>query len=651
MIKNNSTDVFLSFIFMDDQIAPAMIDALESCENFEVILVAGGTIPKSLKKCRFSVSYANTLQKAINLAKGQYLYFPKYDEIIYPNMVAVCEKNASVALPDMLGFHAQYFNKDGILYHQDKFSGMSFDVTAKALSESYIANQLFVLNKMPFVYKTDFLRQQKFLFDVRFGYKMYDMIWLKALVNAHNIVALDEVLATQKYATELCSNTPEKLSQAVYFWEFAQDIIMHRDRQLWRICQVDFYDAQLNELYHIVLNSGALQRKTCTTLCRRHFEKYPISDDVLSDQQKPLLSFLTQERKSVLVSVIVQVTGNVQCLEQCINTLKEQTLSDFEVIFVNVNACVGVSSLLEKLHKSDSRFYVCDGKNQTVQSAFKQATGEYVCVVCENDFFDADWLFNSCEKAYRTHSDLVLVGYGQWNATFQACVAQSHIDENKEKFTLAEASNPAAVLDTPLFAMMVRRTLIFNDKNKYTSVGTGALYCARAENITALKQVLIYHQDKEYENDTAVFAVMDDVWQQLPDTPNWNKTESALTTYKWRTFIDVVAQQMAVSNNKKGYEEVKKRIQNISPREYEIVSQDYALMRQLKQMQTFSYLQLKYFISDFAPKGILKQYTRKSVGQNVKKILLFLVLLPKFVMQAHAMVKEQMHVADNGTNK
>lgn len=103
----------------------------------------------------------------------------------------------------------------------------------------------------------------------------------------------------------------------------------------------------------------------------------------------------------VKVSVVVPVYNVEKYIEECIESLLEQTLSDIEVILVNDGSQDKSGEICKKFSEQYSHIQLIEKENEGVSVArnegIKSAKGEYITFVDADDYVDAFF----CEKFYK----------------------------------------------------------------------------------------------------------------------------------------------------------------------------------------------------------------------------------------------------------
>lgn len=115
----------------------------------------------------------------------------------------------------------------------------------------------------------------------------------------------------------------------------------------------------------------------------------------------------------IKVSVIIPVYNVEKYIEQCIESVVNQTLEDIEIIIVNDGTKDNSMKKIEK-YLLDSRIRVINKENGGLSSArnvgLKIAKGEYVSFIDSDDFIELtmlEELYNNSEKADIVFSDII----------------------------------------------------------------------------------------------------------------------------------------------------------------------------------------------------------------------------------------------------
>ena len=114
---------------------------------------------------------------------------------------------------------------------------------------------------------------------------------------------------------------------------------------------------------------------------------------------------IAEKKFTPKVSVLVPIYNVKEYLEECINSLKEQTLQDIQFICINDGSTDGSLDILKRLTESDQRFMIIDkpntGYGHSMNAGLKAATGKYIGIVESDDYILPDMfegLFCAAEK-------------------------------------------------------------------------------------------------------------------------------------------------------------------------------------------------------------------------------------------------------------
>lgn len=85
------------------------------------------------------------------------------------------------------------------------------------------------------------------------------------------------------------------------------------------------------------------------------------------------------------VSVIVPVYNQEQYLEECISSIRRQTLAEWECIIVNDGSSDSSGEIARRFSEEDSRIRCFEQENRGVSSArnlgMRHASGRYLCLL------------------------------------------------------------------------------------------------------------------------------------------------------------------------------------------------------------------------------------------------------------------------------
>lgn len=117
---------------------------------------------------------------------------------------------------------------------------------------------------------------------------------------------------------------------------------------------------------------------------------------------------------TVAVSVIVPVYNVKRYLVRCIDSILQQSMTDFELILVDDGSTDGSEALCDTYGRN-KRIRVIHQKNQGLgfarNTGLEHAQGEYVCFVDSDDYVGPELLEHLFTTAQRQRADLVIGGW------------------------------------------------------------------------------------------------------------------------------------------------------------------------------------------------------------------------------------------------
>ena len=176
-----------------------------------------------------------------------------------------------------------------------------------------------------------------------------------------------------------------------------------------------------------------------------------------------------------LISVIVPVYISEKFIEQCIDSITNQTLKDIEILIINDGSKDNTLNIIESIAKSDSRIKILNQKNSGVSAArnngISKSRGKYITFVDADDYIDKTMYEKMYKKAEEFNSDIVICNVNDvlnGNKKVSLNLNEGIIDIRK--LTESEfLSNEYFKLGTAVWHKIFKRNLIKENKIKFTN--------------------------------------------------------------------------------------------------------------------------------------------------------------------------------------
>lgn len=115
------------------------------------------------------------------------------------------------------------------------------------------------------------------------------------------------------------------------------------------------------------------------------------------------------------VSVLVPIYNVEQYLRQCLQSLRDQTLDDMEIICINDGSTDGSLEIIKEFLGKDKRFRLIDKENSgygdSMNQGLKAARGEYIGIVESDDWVDKEAFGELYEIAKANDADVVRANF------------------------------------------------------------------------------------------------------------------------------------------------------------------------------------------------------------------------------------------------
>lgn len=112
------------------------------------------------------------------------------------------------------------------------------------------------------------------------------------------------------------------------------------------------------------------------------------------------------------VSVVIPVYNVEKYLEQCLNSITNQTYKDIEIICINDGSTDNSKKILEEFAAKDNRIKIITQENRGISSArnagIKSAKGKYITFLDSDDYVNLDYIAKMVFAMENNHADFVI---------------------------------------------------------------------------------------------------------------------------------------------------------------------------------------------------------------------------------------------------
>ena len=228
------------------------------------------------------------------------------------------------------------------------------------------------------------------------------------------------------------------------------------------------------------------------------------------------------------LSILVPVYNVEQFLPLCLESIKNQSFSDFECFLINDGSTDGSLEILKEFAKQDKRFKVINKENSgygaSLNLGISKARGEYIGIVEPDDFLHRDFYKTLLSEDF----DIVRVGsfefYGKtWKTYPKKMFSEVRKDVPVNGFKVNPRENQRIFLvDPTVWSAVYKREMLIKNKvrfletpgSSYQDIGFQFKAFSRAKRIFCIEKSLYYYR-KDNENASVksegkVFAVKEE---------------------------------------------------------------------------------------------------------------------------------------------
>lgn len=117
------------------------------------------------------------------------------------------------------------------------------------------------------------------------------------------------------------------------------------------------------------------------------------------------------------ISVVIPVYNSEKYIEECINSITNQTYKNIEIIIVNDGSIDNSEKIIKEYALKDKRikyiYKLNEGVSKARNTGIKISTGKYITFVDSDDIVEKNYLHNLINK--NDEYDFVMMGYKIWN--------------------------------------------------------------------------------------------------------------------------------------------------------------------------------------------------------------------------------------------
>lgn len=179
-------------------------------------------------------------------------------------------------------------------------------------------------------------------------------------------------------------------------------------------------------------------------------------------------------------SILVPVYNVEKFLEECIQSVLLQTYSNWELILVNDGSTDTSLKICEDYKSKDSRIKIVNQENkgllQARRVAIPYATGDYICFLDSDDFWDVETLETVTNIIMNKEIDMVLINHKKVSMDGMIKVENKHIYDDGSKYRRLDKEKVLIDFLTSnkinnIWSKIIKSSIVKQDLNDYNKFG------------------------------------------------------------------------------------------------------------------------------------------------------------------------------------
>lgn len=263
----------------------------------------------------------------------------------------------------------------------------------------------------------------------------------------------------------------------------------------------------------------------------------------------------------VAVSICMPVYNVGRYLNQCLESISQQTFRDFEVIMVDNGSTDNSFEICQAYTSEDNRFKLYRQEKEGVAAArntcLKYMKGEYVAWIDSDDWVDRDYLEKLVKTQKETNADIVCIG----NKTYMN--NQIYLGSHQNKYATypkCEIPKKDAIGDVffgmlsliSLWGCLIRKSLyrgfIFSEDNRYDDQGNKFKLYLQANKIIGIPEVAYTYRVREKsitQSNTKRMKFLEEQTTNLEKLIYYVEIANYETSYFYHRYLDWLNKKLA----------------------------------------------------------------------------------------------------------
>jgi len=205
----------------------------------------------------------------------------------------------------------------------------------------------------------------------------------------------------------------------------------------------------------------------------------------------------------ITVSIVIPVYNVVSYIDQCIESVVNQSYEDIEIILVNDGSTDGSEKKCLEWKKKDSRIILINKVNEGLGSSrnigIQATSGKYIAFLDSDDWLDRSFIEKMLKMALRTNADMTFCDYYKVDnvtgnkISFITKLYTEEVTSLQEQPQLLYGADVAMWIKLYKTQIFIENEIVIPDI-PYEDTATYAVIAASCKRIAHLKEKLLYYR-------------------------------------------------------------------------------------------------------------------------------------------------------------
>lgn len=204
-----------------------------------------------------------------------------------------------------------------------------------------------------------------------------------------------------------------------------------------------------------------------------------------------------------IISIILPVHNTSPYLEECLNSILNQSFKDYELICVDDGSSDNSYEILKKYEKIITNCKVIHQENQGVATArnlgLKNVTGDYIVFIDSDDYIKPNYLEKLYNEICRTNSDVVICNFYRYyeNSNLKLPVILKKSSGIYSNYDILKSLIPDNLIHSYLWNKLWKKELFDNlefPNIKYEDISIMCYLFYKAKKVSIIDDALYYYR-------------------------------------------------------------------------------------------------------------------------------------------------------------